>query len=43
MGSCGDTAGSVSLGPGACEMLYVPFKSGVYFLWPSGPPKSKSC
>ena len=32
-----------ALGPGACEMLYAPFNSGVYFLQPSGPPKSNSC
>ena len=32
-----------ALGPGACEILYAPFKSEVYFPWPSGSSKIKAC
>ena len=32
-----------SLGPGAYELLYVPFRSGVYFPQHSAPLKSKPC
>lgn len=30
-------------GPGACEILYAPFKSGVCFPRPSGSPQIKPC
>ena len=30
-------------GPGACEILYAPFKSGVCFPQPSDSPKIKLC
>ena len=32
-----------ALGPGACEILCAPFKSGVYFPQPSSSPESKLC